>query len=216
MTPLPSSSAPVPPPASPIPVTRLLPLAGEGPQERADAARNRVRLLEAASRLVAEQGAEHVTMEAVAAAASVGKGTVFRRFGDRVGLMRALLDHAEREYQEAFLLGPAPLGPGAPPVQRLEAFGVATVRHLLRYVDLYLEADQCSSRRYTAPARAVRVAHVAALLREAGVTGDVELLTEALLGYLDTALVNHLRTDRGIAEERIGTAWTDLVARVAR
>lgn len=50
-------------------------------------------------------------MEAVAAAASVGKGTVFRRFGDRVGLMRALLDHAEREYQEAFLLVPLRSGP---------------------------------------------------------------------------------------------------------
>ncbi len=73
---------------------------------RADAARNRARLLEAAARLVAEQGAACVTMEAVAAAASVGKGTVFRRFGDRTGLLAALLDHSEKKFQAAVLGGP--------------------------------------------------------------------------------------------------------------
>ncbi|MFV2121511.1 TetR family transcriptional regulator, partial [Streptomyces sp. Act-28] len=55
------------------------------PHLRADAARNRARLLEAAARLAAEQGAANLTMEAVACAAQVGKGTVFRRFGDRSG-----------------------------------------------------------------------------------------------------------------------------------
>lgn len=212
-------SLPIPPPTATTPTTQpraALPMADEGQQERADAARNRVRLLEAASRLVAEQGADCVTMEAVAAAASVGKGTVFRRFGDRVGLMRALLDHAEHEYQRRFLYGPAPLGPGAPPVRRLEAFGADTIRHQLRYVGLYLEAEQNPMRRYTAPARAVRVTHVAVLLREAGVTGDIELLTEALLGYLDTAFVNYLRHERGLSEERLDAGWTDLVARVTR
>ncbi|MFJ6213311.1 TetR/AcrR family transcriptional regulator [Streptomyces sp. NPDC092296] len=191
-------------------------MADEGPQERADAARNRIRLLEAASRLVAEHGAEHVTMEAVAAAASVGKGTVFRRFGDRVGLMLALLDHAEREHQAAFLTGPAPLGPGAPPVERLEAFGVATLRHQVRYLDLFLAADQCSSRRFTAPPRLVRAAHITTLLREAGVGGDVDLLTEALLGFLDTALISHLCKQRGLPVERLEAGWRDLVGRLVR
>ena len=63
---------------------------------RADAVRNRARLLEAAARLVAENGVEHVTMDAVARAASVGKGTVFRHFSERSGLLLALLDHAEQ------------------------------------------------------------------------------------------------------------------------
>ncbi|MFJ2029103.1 TetR/AcrR family transcriptional regulator [Streptosporangium sp. NPDC087985] len=212
------TTPPLPPMAAspPTPPARALPMADSGRQERADAARNRIRLLEAASRLVAEQGAEHVTMEAVAAAASVGKGTVFRRFGDRVGLMFALLDHAERAHQEAFLSGPAPLGPGAPAVERLEAFGVATLRHLTRYIDLYLAAEDCPTRRYTAPARAVRLTHVAVLLRESGVTGDVELLAEALLGYLDTALVNYLRNERRLPAERLEAGWRDLVARVTR
>src|SRR5689334_14040191 len=102
--------------------------ADDEPCLRADAARNRARLLEAAARLIAEHGAAGVTMEAVAAAANVGKGTVFRRFGDRTGLLMALLDHSERKFQASILSGPAPLGPGAPPVERLRAFGCAALR----------------------------------------------------------------------------------------
>ncbi|WP_237047816.1 TetR/AcrR family transcriptional regulator [Lentzea guizhouensis] len=83
-----------------------LPLVGAGRPLRADAVRNQARLLEAAARLAAERGAAALTMEAVAVAAGVGKGTVSRRFGDRNGLLQALLDHAERQFQEAFLSGP--------------------------------------------------------------------------------------------------------------
>ncbi|MCD0480841.1 TetR/AcrR family transcriptional regulator [Streptacidiphilus sp. ASG 303] len=194
-------------------------LADEAPAEaspcRADAVRNRLRLLEAAARLVAEHGPEHVTMEAVAAAAGVGKGTVFRRFGDRAGLMLALLDHAERAYQQSFLAGPPPLGPGAPPVQRLEAFGTATLRHLVVHAGLLLAAEHDPDRRFAAPRR-VRLVHVSALLREAGAGGDQELLAEALLAFLDTALVDHLRRRGGMTFERLDAGWRDLVARVVR
>ena len=100
------------------------------PQERGDAARNRALLLDAARRLIAERGADAVTMDDIAAAAGVGKGTVFRRFGSRAGLMMVLLDEDERASQQAFLFGPPPLGPGAPPLDRLLAFG----RERLRFV----------------------------------------------------------------------------------
>ncbi|EUA33870.1 bacterial regulatory s, tetR family protein [Mycobacterium xenopi 3993] len=84
------------------------------PYERGDAARNRALLLDAARRLIGERGAEAVTTDDIAAAAGVGKGTVFRRFGSRAGLMMALLDDDERHLQQAFLFGPPPLGPDAP------------------------------------------------------------------------------------------------------
>ncbi|MDX6646530.1 MAG: hypothetical protein QOK40_2257, partial [Miltoncostaeaceae bacterium] len=84
-------------------------------QERADAARNRARALEAAARLFDEQGVENVSMDAIAEAACMGKGTLYRRFGDRAGLALALLDERERRLQESILRGPPPLGPGAPP-----------------------------------------------------------------------------------------------------
>jgi AcrR family transcriptional regulator len=78
------------------------------PLERGDAARNRLLLLDAARRLIAERGADAVSMDDIAAAAGVGKGTVFRRFGSRPGLMMVLLDEDERASQEAFLFGPPP------------------------------------------------------------------------------------------------------------
>src|SRR5271167_798627 len=70
--------------------------------ERADAARNRLAILAAAERLVAERGADCMTMDEVACTAGVGKGTVFRHFGDRCGLLRGLLDERERMFQEDF------------------------------------------------------------------------------------------------------------------
>ncbi len=91
-----------------------LPVVGGPLPERADAARNRQKILEAARRLFAEHGPAEVTMEAVAGEAGVGKGTVFRRFGDRGALLEALLDEQERQLQERILRGPSPLGPGAP------------------------------------------------------------------------------------------------------
>src|ERR1700738_3598395 len=93
------------------------------PVERGDAARNRVLVLDAARRLVAERGADAVTMDDIAAAAGVSKGTVFRRFGSRAGLMMVLLDEGERASQQAFLFGPPPLGPDAPPLDRLAGVG---------------------------------------------------------------------------------------------
>jgi Bacterial regulatory proteins, tetR family len=66
--------------ATPIELGRTEPL-----RERADAARNRLRILDAAARLFAELGVDAVSLDAVAAEAGVGKGTVFRRFGDKSG-----------------------------------------------------------------------------------------------------------------------------------
>jgi AcrR family transcriptional regulator len=202
------------PSASGQPSTVSLPLVQEPPRERADAARNRARLLEAAAALVAERGAENVTMEAVASAASVGKGTVFRRFGDRLGLMVALLDRAEREFQHDFLFGPPPLGPGAPPARRLHEFGGATIRWEVRNVELSLAAERDPERRYLVPARTLRLMHVLMLLRGAGAAGDHELLAEALLGFLEPAVVNHLHTQRGMSVARLTAGWSELVDRV--
>src|SRR6185312_15490389 len=89
-----------------------LPLApGRAPTLRADAARNRQKLLAAASGLFRERGVEGVSLDEVVAAAGVGKGTLYRIFGDKSGLGAALLDEQERDLQERVLSGPPPLGP---------------------------------------------------------------------------------------------------------
>src|SRR4051812_21897022 len=101
----------------------LLPLLEDVAPERRDAARNREALLVAARELVDHCGIDGVTTDAVAVRAGVGKGTVFRRFGSREGLMAALLDFSETEWQASVISGPAPLRPGAPAMERLLAFG---------------------------------------------------------------------------------------------
>lgn len=208
-------SQPLPEPVTPSSAVGVaLPLHGQEPIERADAARNRAKLLQAAATLIQEHGAEHLTMDALAATAGVGKGTVFRRFGDRAGLLFALLDQTEHTFQHAFMLGPPPLGPGAGPIARLEAFGIARLRHLRDHMNLYLEADQQATARYSAPSRNVRVRHVSILLHEAGVHGDPDLLAETLLSTLDPSFVHHLLTRRGRGTDQLETGWRDLVARV--
>ncbi|MCF0086356.1 hypothetical protein B0E37_01410 [Streptomyces sp. MH192] len=186
---------------------------GEAPRLRADAVRNSARLLEVAADLVALRGAENLTMEAVAQGAGVGKGTVFRRFGDRAGLMIALLDSHEQELQAGFLTGPPPLGPGAPAVERLRAFGSAVLRHEQAHRDLYLAAHIDIRRRRTVPAYSLRLSHLRLLLREAGAGGDLDLAAHSLLAYLDITLVDHLVLREAMSLERIESGWYELVAR---
>ncbi|TQS45828.1 TetR/AcrR family transcriptional regulator [Cryptosporangium phraense] len=105
-------------------------------RERADAARNRVAILRATESLLARQRPEAISMELVAAEAGVGKGTVFHRFGSRMGLMVALMQERALALREAVDGGPPPLGPGAPPADRLEAFLDAVVDVVARNKNL--------------------------------------------------------------------------------
>jgi len=91
-------------------------------RERADAARNRRAILAATEELLATHRAKDISMEQVAAAAGVGKGTIFHRFGSRTGLMRALMYERAQALSDALSAGPPPLGPGAPDRDRLFAF----------------------------------------------------------------------------------------------
>src|SRR5258707_13842239 len=95
--------------------------------ERADAARNRRAILAATEELLATRRPQDISIDQVAAAAGVGKGTVFHRFGNRMGLMRALMTERALTLHEAVTTGPPPLGPGAPPRERLTAFLDAVV-----------------------------------------------------------------------------------------
>lgn len=193
----------------------MLPIAGED-SERCDAARNRRLLLDAATDLVATVGADAITMDAVAAKAGVGKGTVFRRFGNRAGLMRALLDHTEQKLQHAFMFGDPPLGPGADPIDRLVAFGRARLEFVNVQGEVLRAAEASTGARYSAPAHMVNFTHVLTLLRAAGVDGDLPLLTHWLLTPLEATLVLHQYRDLGIPMERLADGWEDLVRRTTR
>jgi AcrR family transcriptional regulator len=137
------------------------------PRERADAARNRRRILETAAALFAERGAAGVSMDEVAATAGVGKGTLFRRFGDKAGLAAALLDERERELQHAVLAGEPPLGPGAPAAARLCAFLDAYLDYATAYLDLVRMSETASpGARYRIGSYRFWHRHVVVLLAE--------------------------------------------------
>lgn len=183
------------------------------PRQRGDATRNRGRVLDAARRLVAERGTEGVTMDEVAAAAGVGKGTLFRRFGSRAGLMRELLDADERALQQEMMFGPPPLGPSAPPLERLLAFGHRRLEFVRRHADLLSEADRQWPGR-SSPAGAVLHTHVRLLLAAAGATGDLDTQADALLALLDADYVRHQLGDRGRTPGELNDGWAGLAIRL--
>jgi AcrR family transcriptional regulator len=190
-----------------------LPVLDGTPCERADAARNRRRILSAAARLVDEQGAEHVSMDAIAEAAGVGKGTLFRRFGDRVGLMHALLVERERDLQEAVIRGEPPLGPGAPAVERIVAFGRAILEHLESSSDLLLAAERGAAR-FNAHVYVFYRTHLLTLVRDARPDCDADYVADVLLAPLAARFHVYLREARELDLERVAAGYEDLVRRV--
>jgi AcrR family transcriptional regulator len=193
---------------------RPLPLLGDAAPERRDAARNREALLVAAAALIDECGIDSITMDAVAARAGVGKGTVFRRFGSREGLMGALLNFSETEWQASVISGPPPLGPGAPPMERLLAFGRSRLETTLRLADLIRAAGRAGSRSYAAYSFVAM--HTRHLMGELGVTGDIALLSTALLAPLEVPILEQQVHIEGIDVDRIYEAWAELAHRITQ
>jgi len=146
----------------------------------------------------------------------VGKGTIYRRFGDRASLATALLDAGERELQESLIRGSPPLGPGARPVERLVAFGHAWLDVLVRHGDIVLASEHGPvGTRFRGAVYASHRAHVILLLRDARPGADAEYLADALLAALAAELVLFLRTDRGMDLDRVKAGWSELVRSVA-
>lgn len=189
-----------------------LPLLGGPPPERADAARNREALLVAATQLVQRCDVGAVTMDAVAHQAGVGKGTVFRRFQSRAGLMAALLNELEAGWQGMVIGGPPPLGPGAPPMERLLAFGRSRLDYNLTAAQLIEAAGQAGRRSLAAQSFTGR--HVVYLLGLLDVRGDRAFLARALLAPLEGVIVEQTLVSDGFPVERFVLGWEDLARRI--
>lgn len=188
-----------------------LSLGGRADTERADAARNRQLLLAAAKSLIDNHGAAAVTMDAVAREAGVGKGTVFRRFGSRTGLMLALLDHSESALQQAYLSGPQPLGPGAPPLDRLVAYGRARLKMTVDHLDILLEAAGPGADSMGHPAYVASSQHVQILLRQLGFGNRMHVAAVAVEAPLHATAVHHLIEAFGLSPTQIADDWEALV-----
>ena len=191
-----------------------LPVTDSGPPERGDAARNRALLLEAARRLIAERGADAVTTDDIAAAAGVGKGTLFRRFGSRAGLMIVLLDEDEKAEQQAFMFGPPPLGPGAPALDRLLAYGRDRLQFVHAHYGLLSDANRDPQMRFNEPMM-LHHRHIRVLLEDAGTTGDLDAQAFALHALLDADYVHRQLTERGQTLEQLGDAWESVARKLS-
>lgn len=197
---------------------KLLPLSepATAERERADARRNRERILCAAARIVQARGLDGFSMDDVAAEAHVGKGTLYRRFGDRASLIRALVEEPERDFQDAMIRGAPPLGPGAPALQRLHAFGAGVLGLLQQNVQFMRDTKGERSSQFTHPVYAFYRTHVTILLRE--ILGDgtrTDYLVDSLLAPLSPDAFVYQRDVRRMSTEEMIDGWTALATAVA-
>jgi AcrR family transcriptional regulator len=187
-----------------------LPLLDPTPEltERADAARNRKRVLEAAARLFADRGVDCVSMDDVAHEAGVGKGTLYRRFGDRASLALSVLSTREAVFQEELIRGAPPVGPGAPAIERLHAFGDRALQFRDDNLEILVAGERAAPvDRFESRPYAAHRLHLRLLLQEAAPHIDVEAATEALLAPLSADFLFYLRRHREIPMERIAASW---------
>ena len=195
--------------------TMELPVVQPEPPERADAARNRRRILAAAEKLFAERGVAATSMDAIAAEAGVGKGTLFRRFGDRASLALAVLDQSTRALQDDAMHGAPPLGPGALPCERLRAFGEAMLDHLEANADILFDAEMASGGGFTRSGPyAFYWLHIHHLVAEARPACDIDYAADVLLGALAPQVFMHQRQARAMPLHRIKAGYADLVDRL--
>jgi polyketide synthase 12 len=188
--------------------------------ERADAVRNRRHLLATARDMLADEGTDTLTMDALAQRAGLGKGTVFRRFGTRAGIFQALLDDDERAFQEQVLSGPPPLGPGAPPLDRLIAYGHARIGFLIEHREIARAALDGSQPIPAGSQTPLSQTHIRILLGQIPLgAADLDVLAIQLTAALDGPLLLYLSASdltRAPTGERITRGWQDLVQRVCR
>ena len=195
-------------------MTGFLPLLGEERPERADAAANREKVLAAAEKLFRTCDPSKVSMDAVAAEAGVGKGTLFRRFGDRAGLARAVLSRYETDFQDEIIRGAPPLGPGAPPLERLIAFGGAYLDFLESHGSLLREAEGSHDAFLHSPVYAFYRMHVTLLLREAGAGERSDFFADVVMFPLAATAHRYFRGMRALSCDQLADAHADLCTRL--
>lgn len=183
---------------------------------RKDAVRNRAAVLAAADDLFAHrESPESVTMADIAAAAGVGKATLFRAFGDRTGLIQALYQERLEPVRSAVEEGPPPLGPDTPPLERVPALLDAVLCFKLdnRHLALALEEAGGDSPYQAAHYQRWHGVLQAVLERIPGLT-DSDFTAHALLAATRADLVGHLAGRERVPRERLREQLAAFVAKV--
>jgi AcrR family transcriptional regulator len=183
---------------------------------RADAVRNREAVLTAADRLFARcERPEQVTMADIAAEAGVGKGTLFRGFGDRTGLIRALYEARLASVRHAVTDGPRPLGPGTPPLERVPALLDAILCFKLDHRHLSLALEEAGT---DSPYRAGHYdwwhGTLRGVLEQLPGFEDGGFAAHALLAAVRADLVDHLAAQGHLSRERLRAELAAFTRRV--
>ena len=142
---------------------------------------------------------------------------MFRRFGTRAGIFQALLDDDEQDFQRQVLFGPPPLGPGAPPLDRLIAYGRARTGFLIEHREIARATLDGKESRPVGSQTPMSRIHIRYLLRELRLgAADLDVLSLQLTAALDAPLLLYLSGSEEPPEfsERLGRGWEDLVQRV--
>lgn len=165
---------------------------------RADAARNRAAIIEAAREVFAEQGVD-ASLDEIARRAGTGNATLYRRFPTRGDLVAAVFAEAMAEHVRAVEAGLACDDPWLGFSSYIEVIGrmQARDRGIADLVTMDLspapEIEELRSRAFTGLVGLVDRAHAAGVLRADFTTEDVVLLIMANAGLVERA--------HGIAEK---------------
>ena len=183
---------------------------------RKDAVRNREAVLAAADDLFANcESPENITMADVAAAARVGKATLFRAYGDRTGLIRALYTARLQPLAEAVEAGPPPLGTETPPRERILAVLDALLCFKLENRRLALALEEGGSGSpYQGAGYAKWHGLLKAMLEQIPGLDECDFAAHALLAAIRADLVEHLAGPENVAPETIRAQLALFVSRV--
>lgn len=188
--------------------------------ERADAAANRVLILETAERLFAQRGVAAVNMADIAQAAGVGKGTLYRRFANKAELCLALLDTQMRSFQDEIMARLRQMSlQNVPYLEQLghflEAFVLFADTHLPILCEVQREGmfgEEVVDRPYIWRYLTVKgLLDAAARQGEISTELDTAYLADALLAPTQATLFHFQRDQRGFSLERISTGLRTLV-----
>jgi AcrR family transcriptional regulator len=166
---------------------------------RADAVKNRELLLRTAQRLFAEQGVASVSMSAVAQAAGVGKGTLYRHFPNKGELCQVLLDEDQRGLQERTL---ARLRSGGAPLDHLFWFLRECAAFIERNEDILI-AGEVGGIDLAHPAHLWWQRTIRGLLQQVKPTIDVDYAADVLYLMLDVRTIRYQKAARHWTMTRI-------------
>ncbi len=180
---------------------------------RADAVKNRALLLQTAKRLFTEQSAAVVTMSAVADAAGVGKGTLYRHFENKLELSMALLDEDQRDLQDRTLKH---LRDASDRLQALKWY----IGEVLQFTERNSELLCVSGGEHGPIGSLAHPAHwwwrttIRGLVAQVNPTCNADYIADSIFVLLDVHNVYFLRTERRYSLEQVTTNMQEMVERM--